>query len=133
MNKKKLNLSVFLFIFGIGISGVITYLFLNNILKVPCLFHYFTGYYCPGCGITRMLISIMKLDFMQAFHYNCLLFILLPFAIIYFSLSWWQWIHDKKMYQFSNFIWNILLIIVVLFGILRNIDLFDFLAPTLLS
>lgn len=118
---------------GIGIGGVITYLFLNDILKVPCLFQLFTGYYCPGCGITRMFISIFKFEFVQAFHYNSLLFLLLPLVIVYFVIYWWRWIHNRQMYEVPNFIWTLLLIIVILFGVLRNTDLFHFLAPVVLS
>lgn len=133
MDKKKLKLSIFLFIIGIGIGGVVTYLFLNNILKIPCFFHLVTGYYCPGCGITRMVISLFKFEFIQAFRYNPLLFLLLPLAVIYFGICWWRWLHNKQMYKVPNFIWIFLLIVVLLFGLLRNTDLFHFLAPTVLS
>ena len=46
---------------------------MNNIYSIPCVFNLITGYYCPGCGITRMFISIYKLDFYQATVNNILL------------------------------------------------------------
>lgn len=133
MNKKKLKLSIILVICGIGIGGVITYLFLNNVFSIPCVFHELTGYYCPGCGVTRMLISLLRLEFNQAFHYNCFLFVLFPIAFLYLGIYWIYWVRDKVMYKLPNIIWIILLIVTILFGILRNTDLFYFLAPTVLT
>ena len=50
---------------------------------IPCLIHKITGLYCPGCGISRMLISIFHFDFYQAYRYNPWLFILLILFILY--------------------------------------------------
>ena len=47
-------------------------------LGIPCLFHLATGLNCPGCGVSRMLLSLLRLDFPAAFHYNAVLFCLLP-------------------------------------------------------
>ncbi len=35
-------------------------------LMLPCLFHYVTGLYCPGCGGTRALIALSRLHLMQS-------------------------------------------------------------------
>ena len=69
-------------IINISFLIIISILILEDIISIPCPFHFITGLYCPGCGITRMIKSILKLDFYQAFRYNQLLFILLPFFII---------------------------------------------------
>ena len=36
----------------------------------PCVFHLFTGYWCPGCGITRMLHALVHLDLVRAWRMN---------------------------------------------------------------
>lgn len=36
----------------------------------PCLFHQITGYYCPGCGITRAIIALLHGDFAASFWYH---------------------------------------------------------------
>lgn len=111
-------------------------IFYFNNIKIPCLFHKFTGFYCPGCGITRSLISLFRLDFYQSFRYNPLIFILYPFFIPYTFYKIWVWLFDKDdkiSNVVPNFIWIILVILFVLFGILRNIDIFNFLAPTLIK
>ena len=72
-------------LFGLFIVALIAYFFVYKYtgLSIQCPIHYMTGLYCPGCGITRMLFAIIKLDFYQAFRYNPLVFILLPFIIFY--------------------------------------------------
>ena len=108
----------------------IGYYFLNLFynFSIPCIFNKITGFYCPGCGITRMLFSIMQLRFYQAFRFNPLVFILLILSIIY---CFFKLILKKDIY-ISNKTYIILLIITILFGILRNISFFKFLQPTLL-
>ena len=51
--------------------------------EIKCLWNEMTGLYCPGCGITRMLIAMIQLDFYQAFRYNPFLFLLIIFGIVY--------------------------------------------------
>lgn len=114
------------------ISFLIIYFILSELLDVgiPCLFYEITGYYCPGCGITRLLFSLLKLDFYQAFRYNPLIFILIIITGIYWLV---KFILKKFMnisIEIPNYVYYILLVIVIIFGILRNIPMFDFLSPT---
>lgn len=95
-----------------------------------CPIHYLFHIYCPGCGLTRMILSIFKLDFYQAFRYNPYLFILFVLAIIYGIF----WLLRYIVYKKKSHI-NVKLIIGIAYSllaymVLRNIPLFDFLAPT---
>lgn len=36
----------------------------------PCIFNQLTGYYCPGCGGTRAVISLLHLNIIQSFIYH---------------------------------------------------------------
>ena len=92
------------------------------IFKIGCPIKLILHLYCPGCGITRMFLSILRLDFYQAFRYNPLVFILIPLILI-------NKIFIKET-NIQKLIWWILLIIVIIFGILRNISIFSYLAPT---
>lgn len=104
-------------------------------LIIPCVFNKITGLFCPGCGVTRMIFSITKLDLYQAFRYNPLIFCMLPFIIFYGIDTSIKWIKGTKNYLYlkiNNKAWIIILIITLLFGILRNIPLFKFLIPTVI-
>ena len=102
--------------------GIFLY-FIN--IPIPCLFHKITKLYCPGCGITRMFVSIIKLDIVSAFKYNQFVFILL---VLYIILIMFRFI-TKKDLRISKKIIYIIVICSVIFGILRNIPIFHWLQP----
>lgn len=100
-------------------------------IGIRCIFYTLTKLYCPGCGITRAIFSLIRFKFKEALHYNLLVTLFLPFILIYLLLRIINWINfnNKEIKFFNNRFWNFLLIITIIFGILRNIKLFDFLAP----
>lgn len=40
------------------------------LLKIPCPLNRITGIPCPGCGMTRAYLSLLRLDFAAAFRFN---------------------------------------------------------------
>ena len=85
-----------------------------------------TGLECPGCGITRMFVALFHGNIYQAFRYNPLVFIELPILIILILL----YKFNKKSRKVVNILFVILLVITIVYGVLRNIPMFYFLAPT---
>ncbi len=105
---------------------IIGYYYLNKYtgFSIPCPFNYLTGYLCPGCGITRMLFSLFKLNIHEAFTYNQLVFIYLPFIVAYFIYYDYLFVYDKKdkiICKIPKIVWYILIAITISFGIVRNI------------
>lgn len=49
---------------------------------IPCPFYMVTGLYCPGCGVSRMCLSLLRLDIPAAFAANRLVFLLLPVGAV---------------------------------------------------
>lgn len=47
-----------------------------------CPIHRLTGVPCPGCGMSRALFSLVKLDFAGAWYYHPLVFFL-PLPLLY--------------------------------------------------
>ena len=124
--KKKITITIIFLIL------LISYLYLGNKLNVyiNCPIKEITGLYCPGCGITRMLQAILQLNFYQAFRYNPLLFISLPY-FIFFTIEGIITKKDPLYNKIPNKILITIIIIFIIYGILRNLPLFDFLAPTI--
>lgn len=118
--KKKLLFIIFF------TSLIVVYYIANKLcgFAIPCIFSKITGFYCPGCGVTRLLFSLLKLDFYQAFRYNPLIFILLICYGIY------KLINLKYHFKLPKYTVYIVLLVVILFGVFRNIDTFSFLKPT---
>ena len=113
---------------------LIIYLLLGNFFNIyiDCPIKSITNFYCPGCGITRMFYSILILDFYRAFRYNPLLFIMLPIFVFFIINS----IVTKKEPLYNKIPKQILytfIFILIIYGILRNVPLFDFLAPTFIG
>lgn len=129
MNKKKIVLIAFL------VFILITFLLLDifEVIGIPCPFYEFLHIYCPGCGSTRMIRSLLHFEFYQAFRYNPLLFILLfpcggviVAEIVYF-------IKNKKLFNISTKIYVLLIVIIFVYWILRNIPYFNWLIPTVIK
>ncbi|MBQ8720666.1 MAG: DUF2752 domain-containing protein [Paludibacteraceae bacterium] len=47
-----------------------------------CPFYSLTGYLCPGCGAQRAVHSLLHLNFVQAFQFNPLLVLSIPYIMV---------------------------------------------------
>ncbi len=98
-------------------------------IGIPCVFYEITGLYCPGCGITRLCLSLFEGDIYQAFRYNPIIFIDLPILFILFVLNIF-FKNNKNIKKITDVIIIFLATITIIFGVIRNIPIFSFLAPT---
>lgn len=91
---------------------------------IPCIFNKITGYKCPGCGITHVLFDLINFKFKEAFMENPLVFIYLPFIVMYFLYQTYLYITDKKdeiLVKIPDIFKISILVITILYGIVRNI------------
>ncbi len=103
-------------------AGIIYYLIvLYTPFSLPCLIKLMTGFECPSCGITRMAVALLHLDFKAAFHYN-------PFVFFAWLPTCIEVLYIRYTYSAGKDIpkWNYAFIYALcgaalLFGILRNI------------
>lgn len=128
---KRILCVVFIIISIIFFSFSYYKIFNNYKVSIPCLFHKFTGLYCPGCGITRAIFSLLEFNIVAAIKYNLLLFTVVPILLFYFYIKLYYWVIMKKNNKkiISDKLWNFMLIFTIVFGIIRNFDFFSFLAP----
>lgn len=124
INKKNILLIIGFIVLLIG------YIKILMLLNYKCIIHEMFGIYCPGCGGTRMIISFIHLDFYQAFRWNPLLFILLIIGIIYLIIDIIVYFRKKVILVPNLKVWIGLVIILVIYMIIRNIDIFSYLIPT---
>lgn len=104
-------------------------------IPMVCPIYECTGLYCPGCGSGRACYSILHGQFYQAFRYNPLMVILLPWIGLYYLICEMQWLITGKETFSSKVYWKIpavILEIIMIYGIIRNINVYPFklLAPT---
>lgn len=118
-------------IFFPSVSILYYYLYQEGI-RIPCLFYVVTGYYCPGCGMGRAVNALFNGQLYQAFQYNVLGLFLLPFILFYLQyqlLCWgFQW-EDHITKHISKHITYFLIGVTLVFGVMRNLDTFSWLAP----
>lgn len=118
--KTRLYWSTSLFLGGIVYFKILSPVFNINI---PCPVHALTGFYCPGCGLTRLIFSLMDLNIAQAFRFNALIFLLVPMYSILTLLKL------KGYKKFSDILMILMIVLTLSFGLLRNLPMFSWLAP----
>lgn len=80
------------------------------------------GLRCPGCGSQRALHSLLHLEFKEAFLYNPLIIISIPFIILLCTASLCKESHPHLYNTLnSSIVSRSLLVIVIVWWILRNI------------
>lgn len=109
-------------------AGVLYFLFVSITgYGIPCVFHSLTGLYCPGCGTTRMAMSLARLDFEGAARHNAAALFVLPFFAVYFVRHSVLYIKNGSPFLpnlAERIILYIIIAVFVIFGIVRNIALF---------
>ena len=95
-----------------------------------CMFHQLTGWNCPGCGGTRAIYALLHGQLWLALRDNALAVLgLLALAGRSVWLAW-HWLHGRRPGPILPSRWLIpLLVVMVAFGILRNLPWFAFLSP----
>ena len=102
-----------------GAFAVVAYLGFG----IPCFFHLITKLNCPGCGNTRAVLSLLKLDFVSAFKYNMMFLPEVLYLVWVYALASFRYIKDGRFSYKPPFIALdiTLLVLIVLWGIVRNI------------
>ncbi len=90
---------------------------------IPCVYREITGLKCPGCGLTHMIIDLLRLDFHSAFLENQFVFLIAP--VILAAVLWhvFQYVRtgEVKLKKFENITCYVFIVLAVIWGIVRNI------------
>ena len=107
-------------ILGVGVAYLIFFLCVG--FGIPCVFREITGLKCPGCGISKMFVSLARFDFAAAFRHNPLIFTTSPLLLAYLATSEIKYIRygNRDMGKWEPFMWVELALLLV-YGVLRNI------------
>jgi hypothetical protein len=67
-------------------------------MHIGCLFHKVTGFPCPSCGSTRSVLAILHGDFIQAWQFNPLGFLITGMMIAVPSWILIDWIRRSDSF-----------------------------------
>ena len=92
-------------------------------LSIPCPFHAITGLQCPGSGVTRMCLALLRLDVSGAWKANPVLLLLLPLlggllgycAVVYVRRG------SVPTARWETLVWSGMAGVLLLWGVWRNI------------
>ena len=92
-------------------------------LAVPCIFRTLTGWQCPGCGITRACLSLLKGEIRTSFSYNSFLYIAGPCIIYLIVRGALNYIKDNtfQLNRQDTVLTYILTVAALIFGVVRNL------------
>ena len=67
----------------------------NSFLENICLHKLITGKECWNCGMTRAFLSILHLNFSDAFNYNNKCVVVFPVIVGLYIVTWYKFIFKK--------------------------------------
>lgn len=90
-------------------------------LRLPCPFYTVTGLLCPGCGITRMMLALARLDFTAAYAANPAVLLTGPLLLVLAAKEEYHWIKTGRRLQSGQWLYMLLLLFFTIFTIWRNL------------
>lgn len=90
---------------------------------IPCLLYRLTGLKCPGCGVSRMCLSLLRLDFAGAWQYNPAILALLPLGLGLALHVVVRYVKSGKhaLTAGENAVVWFMVAVLLIFGVLRNL------------
>ncbi len=89
----KPNIKRIFLILLIGLYFAVAYT-LMNYFEITCVFLKIFGIPCPGCGMTRAALALIRMDFYSAVKHNFLVFFM-PYVFMYVFFEFKHKIHNK--------------------------------------
>lgn len=89
-------------------------------ISIPCPIRYFTGFLCPGCGITTLFLSLVHGDWHSAKQANVFLFYTLPLFFLSMVIVVF-WPNSQVARLNKKYFMPLYLAALVVFGFYRNI------------
>lgn len=95
----------------------------NDHIFPKCMFFQLTGLQCPGCGSQRAIHQLLHGNLVEAYHYNALLVMSIPWMLAIFFAHLCKWERKERLNRIilHRNVVNAYLLIFVCWWIFRNI------------
>ena len=122
--KKKRLLRLLLFGAILLLCGLIYALIFHLTgVAIPCPIHALTGWQCPGCGVSRMCLSLLRGDLAAAWGYNPVILCLLPLLAAVILDCAWRYVRtgQRTPHKWAEVATYLMVAILLAFGVWRNL------------
>lgn len=117
--------------------GALAFMILYSKIKfdigVMCPLNEWLNIECPGCGVTRMCEALLEGKIYQAFRYNAYIFITGPTVAMIYIWQAFIYIKENRLLTYLDVFLVSFALGLAVFGIMRNISTFSWLAPTVVQ
>lgn len=106
------------------VGGIYVVLVYTTGFKIPCPIKFATGFDCPGCGISRVLLSYLRLDFKTAFFTNPVITVILPIMFgdyVYHKYLYVVHNNKKPFNKLENISMYVMIGALILYAVIKNI------------
>lgn len=115
---------------GVAVALLVQAVFDPFRTDVPlCLVYHLTGLHCPGCGAIRSVHALLEGDLALALRSNAVVMLALPVVALGFGRWTLRSARGLRTAAPPSRVLLICAVIAIVFGILRNLPVFWFLAP----
>lgn len=114
-------------VIGASLIFLLIYFLFNpqhSLLFPKCPIYVLTGWQCPGCGSQRAIHCLLNFDFVQAFSYNALMVMSIPYLFIAFYFEYFKGKYKYPRIRkilFGEKACLIILVITITFFFTRNL------------
>ena len=105
------------------LGGVYAFICTHFNVGIPCPFRKLTGFLCPGCGVSRLCLCLLRLDFSGAWAANPVIFSLLPFGAVLavrFSIRYVK-SGCRKLNKAETVLTYAACVVLLVYGVIRNL------------
>lgn len=106
------------------VGGIYVVLIYTTGFKIPCPIKFATGFDCPGCGISRVLLSYLRLDLKTAFFTNPVITVILPIMFgdyVYHKYHYVVHNNKKPFNKLENISMYVMIGSLILYAVIKNI------------
>lgn len=98
------------------------FFFISAALLPPCTINLLTGYLCPGCGMTRAVLALVRLRIIDSIIYNPMAVLLTVMLILHLIEQTADAFFSKRIRLLPRrtAFWIILIAVLICYLILRN-------------
>ena len=66
-----------------AVSVILLFYIAIESIGITCPIKFLTGISCAGCGMSRAFLAALKLDFVSAFHFHPLFWLVIPTVLLF--------------------------------------------------